>query len=83
MGLAKNGYTDAKTGRVSEKILLNENGLIAQEGEAIGGQKNFSLTVNAENVLSTNRNVIDAFMVFVGGSTDNLTDKFSVTWEVN
>lgn len=82
MSLAKEGYTNAITGRVSEKVLLNENGYIAQEGETVAGQKNFSLSVNAGNNLTTNRAVIDAFMAFVGGSTDSLTDKFSVTWEV-
>lgn len=82
MGMAKEGYTNAITGRVSEKMYLNENGYIAQEGEAIAGQKNFSLNVNAGNNLTTNRTVIDAFMSFVGGQTDTLSDKFSVTWEV-
>lgn len=82
MALAKDGYTSAVTGRVSEKMYLNEDGQIAQEGETIAGQKNFSLSVNAGNNLTTNQAVINAFMAFVGGQTDSLSDKFSVTWEV-
>lgn len=81
--LAKEGYKNTISGRATEKINLNENGYIAQDGEAIAGAKSFSLNgLDAGNNFTKNHNVILAFMKFAGGYTDSQSAKFAVTWEV-
>lgn len=83
MGLPKTGYAEAKTGRSSEKLELNSDGMIAQDGEMVAGVANFSLTgLNASNSFQTNHNIIDFFVNLATGSTDSLSNKFSVSWEV-
>lgn len=82
MALSKTGYASVKTGRTSEKVPLNEQGFIAQDGEEVAGVKNFSISnANADNVLTANHNVINAFLAFAGGYGDEYTNKFTVTWE--
>lgn len=83
MGLAKTGYDDAIRGTMSEKINLNANGQIAQDGETIAGTKRLSFSnANAANNLTTNNNIVAAFLDFAKGSSDTLSNKFAVTWEV-
>lgn len=82
MSLAKTGYDDAVKGTMSEKINLNSDGYIAQDGETVAGTKRISINnANAANDLETNHNIIAAFMDFAGGTSDEISNKFSVTWE--
>lgn len=84
MGLSKTGYETAIRGRTSEKVPLNEDGNIAQAGEAIAGNQQFSINaINADNNLSSNHNIIQAFMDFVGGQPDQYTNKMTVSWEAD
>lgn len=84
MSLAKTGYADAIRGTMSQKINLRGDGTIAQDGDIVEGSKRMSFTnTNAANSAATNQNIVRAFLDFVGnGGTDSLTNKVSVTWEV-
>lgn len=84
LALAKDGYSNAIKGTTSQKINLREDGTIAQDGDTIAGSKRISInTANASNSATTNQNIFRAFLDFVGnGSTDTLTNKFQVSWEI-
>lgn len=84
MGLAKTGYETAVKGTMSEKVNLNANGYIAQSGETVAGTKRISINAtNAGNDLDTNHSIMEAFMGFVGGTSDIYSNKFAVTWEAD
>lgn len=84
MSLAKTGYKDATRGTMSQKISLRGDGTIAQDGDIVEGVKRLTFTnTNAANSAATNQNIVRAFLDFVGsGQSDQLTNKVSVTWEV-
>lgn len=84
MSLAKTGYADATRGTMSQKISLRGDGTIAQEGDTVEGVKRLTFTnANAANSAATNQNIVRAFLDFVGnGQSDQLTNRISVTWEV-
>lgn len=82
MGMAKTGYITAYAGKATEKLNLNRDGNIAQEGETVASTKRITMPgLNPENNLETNHNVIQLFYDIVGGYTDELSNKFTVTWE--
>lgn len=82
MAMAKAGYITAYTAKSTEKLDLNEDGNIAQAGDAIAGVKRITMPgLNPENDLTTNHNVIKLFYDIVGGTTDELSNKFTITWE--
>jgi len=84
MSLTKTGYQDAIKGTMSEKVNLNAQGYIAQEGETVAGTKRISINAsNAANDLDTNHSIMNAFMGFVGGTSDIYSNKFAVTWEAD
>ena len=83
MAMSKTGYVDAQRGTTKAKVDLNEDGQIAQPGDAVAGTKYFTINqVNPENSLVQNTKVIDLFIGFANGSADSLSNKMSVTWEV-
>lgn len=84
MSLAKTGYRDATRGTMSQKISLRGDGTIAQQGDTVEGVKRLTFTnANAANSAATNQNIVRAFLDFVGnGQSDQLTNRISVTWEV-
>lgn len=83
MALAKGGYIDAKRGTTKAKVGYNADGNIAQDGEVVASTKYFSVnTVNSENNLTGNQEVIDLFINIVGGSADSLSNQMTVNWKV-
>lgn len=82
MGMAKAGYVTAYTGKATEKLNLNDEGMIAQEDDAVAATKRITMPgLNPENDLTTNHNVIELFYSIVGGYTEELSNKFTITWE--
>lgn len=82
MGMAKTGYITAYTGKSTEKLNLNADGNIAQQGETVASTKRITMQgLNPNNDLTTNHNVIKLFYDIAGGYTDELSNKFTVTWE--
>lgn len=82
MGIAKQGYITAYAGKATELLDLDADGNIRQAGEAVDSQKRITMQgLNPENNLTVNHNVIKLFYDIVGGSTEELSNKFTVTWE--
>lgn len=83
MATSKTGYIDAQRGTTKAKVLLNRDGNIAQDGEAVASAKYFTVNqISSENNLAQNTAIIDLFIGFAGGKADSLSNKMSVTWEV-
>lgn len=84
MSLAKEGYSNAIKGTMSEKVNLREDGTIAQDGEIAYGAKRISFnSANAANSATTNHNIVRAFLDFMGSpGSDSISNKFAVTWEM-
>lgn len=83
MAMSKQGYQDAFTGKGSEKVMLNANGTIAQEGQTVAGAKKFQVSgLNASNGFDVNHTIVTALMDLARGTTDSLSNQFTVTWEV-
>lgn len=83
MSMQKAGYINAARGTTKVKVNVNEDGNIAQRGEAVAGVKSFAISAaNAENGLVQNTQLLDFFIGLVGGTADANTNKMIVTWEV-
>lgn len=82
MAIAKTGYGTLNTATTSVKVAVNESGYIAQEGEAVHGNKQISIKgINIDNNLSNNTEVLDVFIgYFAGGSQDSLTNTMTAKW---
>lgn len=82
MAMAKTGYITAYAGKATEKLNLNDEGYIAQEDDTVAATKTITMPgLNPDNDLETNHNVISLFYDIVGGYTDELSNKFTVTWQ--
>ena len=61
---------------------MNDEGYIAQEDDTVAATKRITMPgLNPDNDLATNHNVISLFYDIVGGYTDELSNKFTITWE--
>lgn len=82
MAMEKKGYITAYAGKATEKLELNEDGNIKQAGETVAAVKRVNMPgLNPDNDLEVNHNVFAFFYDIVGGYTDELSNKFTVTWE--
>lgn len=83
MAIAKTGYSTLNTATTSVKVNLNTDGNIAQAGDTIKGSKNISVRgVNIDNDLTSNTEVLGAFIGYFGGGTqDSLTNTMTAKWE--
>lgn len=80
MAMTREGYVTAYTAKTSEKVNLNEDGNIAQEQDVVAGSKRITMNgLNTANTLTTNHNVMALFYGIVGGYTDKLSNKFTIT----
>lgn len=84
MALAKEGYATQNIASTSVKVNLNANGTIAQEGETVVGTKRINIAgVNIDNGLTSNTAVLEVFVNYFGGGTqDSLSNTMSAKWEV-
>lgn len=84
MAMAKSGYGTLNTASTSVKVPLNTAGQIAQAGDETKGSKRITLRgVNIDNDLESNTAVLDAFVTyFAGGTQDSLTNTMTAKWEV-
>lgn len=83
MAMVKSGYRDAYRGTTKAKLGYNAEGNIAQAGEVVEKTKYFSVnTVNTDNGLAENQEVINLFIQLAGGETDSLTNQMTVNWKV-
>lgn len=83
MSLAKEGYRDAQQAVTKVKVLVDANGNIAQDASTATGSKNFRINqVNAANGLTDNQDVLNLFVGFAGGLTEQTTNTMTVTWGV-
>ena len=83
MAIAKTGYTTQNIATTSVKVNLNTNGTIAQPGDIVKGAKNVSIRgVNIDNDLSSNTAVLETFIGYFGGGTqDSLSNTMTAKWE--
>lgn len=83
MGMAKAGYREAYRGTTKAKVGYNADGNIAQQGEAVAKTKYISVnTVNTQNDLQNNTDILNLFIQLAGGTADSLTNQMTVNWKV-
>lgn len=82
MAFPKTGYKSKYVSNTDVKVNLNAEGNFAQEGEAVAGQKRYTLKgAKIENSLEQNTVLLEAFLGIVGAGQDSLSNRASVTWE--
>lgn len=84
MGLSKDGYQSATHGTTKIKVPITQEGnIVADSTQTAAKQKRISFNwANAENNAIQNINILNTFVTIAGGSTDSLSNEFTVTWGV-
>jgi hypothetical protein len=83
MALSKTGYTDAIRGTTRVDVAIDTEGYIAPVGVTAAGTKKFQInSVNSDNTLTDNTEVLDFFLTLANGRGDSLSNDMSVKWTV-
>ena len=83
MAMEKTGYTDAIRGTTRVDVAIDNEGYIAPAGVTAVGAKKFQInSVNADNTLNDNTEVLNFFLTLANGRGDSLSNDMSVKWTV-
>lgn len=83
MAMEKTGYSDAIRGTTRVDVAIDNEGYIAPVGVTAVGTKKFQInSVNSDNTLTDNTEVLDFFLTLANGRGDSLSNDMSVKWTV-
>lgn len=84
MALTKTGYKGAEQGTTKVNVAIDADGHLVPPGGTASGNKKFTITsVNADNGLTDNTEVLNFFIQLANGMSDSLSNTMAVTWSVD